>query len=337
MKKEQPHSILYVDDEQQNLTSFRATFRRDYQIYLAKTGKEALEILRSHPVDLILSDQRMPHMTGVQLFEQIVQEFPNPIRMVVTGYSDMQAVIEAINKGKVYHYISKPWNAGELKLIMDNALEAYKMRKEIALLEEERNTLLLQTERQKKENLLSQFETLKNQVNPHFLFNSLNVLSMLVMEDGEKAQEFISKLTKVYRYVLDYREMNLIPLSEELNFLENYLYLQKIRFESGLEVTLQIPAESLSKMVPPLALQLLVENAIKHNIVSQNQPLEISITAQNNRLTISNNLQLRKKKPDSTGIGLDNLCRRYELLSEQKPEIQKSEKQYTVKLPLLES
>ena len=335
MKNDQPYSILYVDDEQQNLTSFRATFRRDYQIFLAKNGQEALEILRNNKIDLILSDQRMPHMSGVQLFEQIIQEFPDPIRMVVTGYSDMQAVIEAINKGKVYHYISKPWNAEELKLIMDNALEAYRMKMEILRLEEERNVLLLQTERQKKENLLSQFETLKNQVNPHFLFNSLNALSMLVMEDGDKAQQFISKLTKVYRYVLDYREMNLIPLKEELNFLENYLYLQKIRFESGLEVSIEVPQDHYSLMVPPLALQLLVENAIKHNIVSQKQPLNISIRANARALEVSNNLQLRVEKPESTGIGLENLCRRYELLCDKAPQIQKSETTYLVELPLL--
>ena len=248
-----PHRpvVLYVDDETQNLRSFKASFRRDYDIHLAHNGQEALEILRNTPVDLILSDQRMPQMTGVELFEQIIEEFPEPIRMVVTGYSDMKAVIEAINKGKVYHFISKPWNTQDLKLVMDKALESLQMKRKIQLLQEEKNNLLLLAERQKKENILSQFETLKNQVNPHFLFNCLNALSMLVLEDGKKAEQFISKLTKVYRYVLDYRNLNLIPLGEEMRFLENYLFLQKIRFEEGLDIEIHIPSEANVRLVPP--------------------------------------------------------------------------------------
>ena len=336
MAKRSRPIILYVDDEVQNLRSFKASFRRDYDIHLAQNGPEALAILEQTPIDLILSDQRMPNMTGVQLFEQIIEKFPDPIRMVVTGYSDMQAVIEAINKGKVFHYISKPWNSDELQLIMDKALESLQMKREIQQLQEEKNKLLVQAERQKKENIISQFETLKNQVNPHFLFNSLNALSMLVLEDSKKAEQFIHKLTKVYRYVLDYRDLNVIPLGEEIHFLDNYLFLQKIRFEAGLDVEIQVSPDVLSLQVPPLSLQLLVENAIKHNIISQSQPLHLQIFSDEKELVVKNNLQLRSEKEDSTGIGLENLKRRYSLLSKQTPTFTEEGEYYQARIPLLD-
>ena len=333
-----PHrpTVLYVDDEPQNLRSFKASFRRDYDIHLAQNGREALEILRKTPVDLILSDQRMPQMTGVELFEQIIEEFPEPIRMVVTGYSDMQAVIEAINKGKVYHFISKPWNTQDLKLVMDKAFESLQMKRKIQLLQEEKNKLLLLAERQKKENILSQFETLKNQVNPHFLFNCLNALSMLVLEDGKKAEQFISKLTKVYRYVLDYRNLNVIPLGEEMRFLENYLFLQKIRFEEGLDIEVDIQPKAHVRLVPPLSLQLLVENALKHNIISKSKPLQLQIYQEDEDLIVKNNLQLRSEKEASTGIGLENLHQRYALLSERLPQFSQSPTTYEARIPLLD-
>ncbi|MEO1451146.1 MAG: response regulator, partial [Bacteroidota bacterium] len=182
MAAEKPQ-ILYVDDEHQNLVTFRSNFRKYYSIHIARSAAEGKEVLASHPeIALILSDQRMPGMTGVEFFEEIRKDFPNPIRMVVTAFSDIQAIIEAINFGKVYYYIAKPWNAKELKLIIDNGLEAYRLKTENRNLQEEKYALELKAEQQEKENIRSQFETLKNQVNPHFLFNSLNVLSSLVHE-----------------------------------------------------------------------------------------------------------------------------------------------------------
>ena len=247
----------------------------------------------------------------------------------------MQSVIEAINKGKVYHYISKPWNAGELKMIMDNALEAYSLKKEVKALQEEKNQLLIQAERQKKEQILSQLETLKNQINPHFLFNSLNALSMLVIEDHKKAEQFISKLTKVYRYVLEYKDHSLISLTEDLAFLSNYFFLQKIRFESGLEMEVDIPAEFQAWSIPPLSLQLLVENAVKHNIVSREKPLKININVHNTCLVVRNTLQQRKNKPPSTQIGLKNLTTRYSYICDQVPTFISTDNEYIAKLPLI--
>jgi YesN/AraC family two-component response regulator len=330
-------TILYVDDERQNLVSFTASFRRYYNIHTAQSGQEALDIMRQHHIDLVISDQRMPEMTGVQLFEKILKEFPDPIRMVMTGYSDMHAIVDAVNKGKIYYYIAKPWKHDELKLILDNALESYRLKMENRELAEERNELIIKSERQSKQNILSQFETLKNQVNPHFLFNCLNALASLVHDDPEKAEDFITKMTKVYRYVLEHKELVLVPVEEEMRFMKDYFFLQKTRFGENLKLKIEVAPEFLQKSVPPLTFQLLAENAIKHNIISREKPLTIEIfTIPSGHLIMGNNLQLRTEGVASLGIGLQNLKDRYGFLSDQQPEFYEEDGFYVAKIPLLE-
>lgn len=123
-------SILYIDDESNNLVSFKATFRRDFKVYTAESAKEGKKILEENPIQVIISDQRMPEITGVDFFESIIDEYPEQIRILLTGYTDIQAVIDAINKGQVYRYITKPWNEHELKMTIENAFEIYRLRKE---------------------------------------------------------------------------------------------------------------------------------------------------------------------------------------------------------------
>jgi class 3 adenylate cyclase/CheY-like chemotaxis protein len=120
--------ILYVDDEQQNLISFKATFRREYKIFTAINGREGIEILRNNNINLIISDQRMPEMTGVQFFEKIIPEFPDSIRMILTGFSDVTAIIDAINNGGVFRYITKPWDETEFRMTIENARQLYKLQ-----------------------------------------------------------------------------------------------------------------------------------------------------------------------------------------------------------------
>lgn len=127
---EEKINILYVDDERSNLTAFKASFRRDYNIFIAETINEALEILNGQEIQIILTDQRMPEMTGVEFLQSVIPDHPEPIRILVTGYSDIQAVIDAINKGQVYKYISKPWNNEYLKVAMDKAYEVFSLRRE---------------------------------------------------------------------------------------------------------------------------------------------------------------------------------------------------------------
>ena len=121
-------NILYVDDEENNLISFKATFRIKYNIMTAISGEDAIKILRAHPVDIIITDQRMPNMTGVEFLESILDEFPDQMRILLTGYADMNAVIEAVNKGKIFHYLSKPWNEEELDMTIKRAYDVYKLR-----------------------------------------------------------------------------------------------------------------------------------------------------------------------------------------------------------------
>ncbi len=331
-----PYTILYLDDEPDNLLAFKAVFRRQYQILTAQNADEGLRLLRSHPVDLIISDQRMPYTTGVAFFEQILDEFPEPIRMILTGYSDVQAIVDAINKGKVYHYITKPWKMEELKVIMDNALETYSLKRQNRQLEEERNTLLIKATQQEKAQLLAQFETLKNQISPHFLFNSMNALASLIASNPPQAIAFTGHFSKVYRTMLEIGGETLIALREELEFVNSFVFLQQMRFAENLSVQITIPNERLNDCLPPFALQLLVENAIKHNIISDDKPLTISIFTEEDSLIVRNNLQRRGTSEPSTGIGLKNLMARYAYLTSQMPVFGEVGADYIARVPLIQ-
>ncbi len=122
--------ILYVDDEINNLAAFKANFRRIYDVHTAESATEGRKILETTEIEIIITDQRMPEMTGVEFLESIVKEHPNPIRILLTGYTDMQALIDAVNKGQIYRYLSKPWNEEELKMSINQAYEVYSLRKE---------------------------------------------------------------------------------------------------------------------------------------------------------------------------------------------------------------
>lgn len=171
-----------------------------------------------------------------------------------------------------------------------------------------------------KENVRSQLESLRTQINPHFLFNSLNALQSLIETDPQKSKEFIQQLAKVYRYVLEHKNELVVELKEEMEFIESYIYLNKIRFGVNLEFSANLQSADMDKFIPPLTLQILIENAIKHNIISNDKPLHIEINSTDyNAIQVINNLQLRTEKPESTGIGLHNLTERYRLIHEILP------------------
>lgn len=199
----------------------------------------------------------------------------------------------------------------------------------------EANTQLLKLQ---KENLQSQFEVLKQQVNPHFLFNSLNVLTSLIKIDPDLAESFTERLSKVYRYVLENKEKEMVSLSTELEFLNSYLFLLEIRFMKKLFININIDKSYYDYQILPIAIQLIIENAIKHNTFSKAHPLKIEIFVDNHQqLNIINNLNLRESRLVSTGVGLENINRRYALVSDQKPEFNKTSDQFIAKLPLLKS
>jgi sensor histidine kinase YesM len=189
-------------------------------------------------------------------------------------------------------------------------------------------------EKLKNELLDYQYKSLVNQVNPHFLFNSLNVLTSLVHDDPDLATKFIQQLSKVYRYTLENRDRDLVSFEDEKKFIESYLFLLNIRFEDSLIVDLQLD-ENKKGMLIPMALQILVENAIKHNMISKQKPLKLKIETCDGVVCVSNNLQLPKDKPQSTGFGLENIKKRLRLLSDKGLEVEQTETTFTAKLPIL--
>jgi adenylate cyclase len=140
-------SILYIDDEPQNLISFKATFRREYKIYTAKSGEEGIKILHHHPIQLIITDQRMPGMTGVEFLKRILPEFPEPVRIILTGYADMDAIIHLINDAEIYRYITKPWEENELRMTIENARQFYHLQQHNKRLVKELQTRVEEQER----------------------------------------------------------------------------------------------------------------------------------------------------------------------------------------------
>jgi len=181
----------------------------------------------------------------------------------------------------------------------------------------------------------AKFESLKSQLDPHFLFNSLNVLTSLIGENPKQAEKFTTKLSKVYRYVLEQKDKDLISLEEELKFAKSYMELLKMRFEDGINFNILSQNSNPELKIVPLSLQLLLENAIKHNVISSKYPLEINIYEENGFLCVENNINPKASLNKSTKIGLKNIYQRYGLITDKQVEITTKNKIFKVKLPLL--
>ena len=190
----------------------------------------------------------------------------------------------------------------------------------------------LKAEQLKTQNERAKFESLKNQLDPHFLFNNLNVLTALIGENPTKAEDFSMALSDIYKYVLEQKDKELVPLQEELAFAKKYLSLLKMRYEDDLHFVLPDKIPENSK-IPPLSLQTLLENAIKHNAISSKNPLKIKVILNSDSLEVENNINPKKNMREYGGTGLKNLSNRYELLG-QKPDITHSGQKFIVKLPL---
>ena len=180
----------------------------------------------------------------------------------------------------------------------------------------------------------AEHESLKSQIGPHFLFNSLNVLNGLISENPDKAQEFVSELSSVYRYVLEQKDKSLVSLQEEIEFSKTYMNLVKKRFEDGLEFEIEENVPEDLEIVP-LSLQILLENCIKHNRVSSIEPLRVKVYLEEDKLVIKNNLQIKNQLRESTGKGLQNIIHRYKSFTRKEVEIRQTANDFTVKLPLL--
>lgn len=194
-----------------------------------------------------------------------------------------------------------------------------------------------EVENYKKISTQAQLQALKNQVNPHFLFNNLSVLSALIPTDANASVEFVRQFSRVYRYLLKSHEKEIVDLGEELSFTNSYLYLLKTRFTSGLVVDVRIPPSDLSAYIVPVSLQMLVENAVKHNVVAKNKPLHLEIFSHDEvSITVKNNLQLKPvDKEESTKLGLSNIVKRYEFLVRKGIQIQQTDDFFSVTIPLI--
>ncbi len=195
----------------------------------------------------------------------------------------------------------------------------------------------IEAEKFKKISTQAQLQAVRNQVNPHFLFNNLSVLTALIPLDINASIEFVGQFSKVYRYVLKSHEKELMELGTELDFIDSYLYLLKKRFGESLKISIQVDEEVRQHYIVPMALQMLVENAVKHNIVSKNKPLQINIFTDDDQLLIvQNNLQRKDiNELESTNLGLSNISQRYDFLTHTPIIIQKNEAHFTVKLPII--
>ncbi|GAB3840506.1 sensor histidine kinase [Hymenobacter jeollabukensis] len=193
-----------------------------------------------------------------------------------------------------------------------------------------------EAEQLKKENLQTQLDSLKQQVNPHFLFNSLNTLSYLIGEDALKAEEFLNEMCKVYRHLLHSNESELTSLATEIQFIKSYFHLLKTRYGNCLWLDMEIDDKYENHLIPSLTLQLLVENAVKHNVIHKDHPLRIKIvTDEPGWLTVKNNLQTKEEYIPSNKIGLNNIVKKFELLKQPSVVIEKTEAEFIVSLPII--
>ena len=192
-----------------------------------------------------------------------------------------------------------------------------------------------ETEHLKRANLSAQLNALRTQVNPHFLFNNLNTLSAIIPESPGQAVNFVQQLSKVYRHILEVKDEKSISLEHELEVLNAYAFLLKTRFGNNLAIDIRVEKEKMGYHIVPLSLQLLMENAIKHNIVSSEKPLKIDVYTMNGSLVVTNNLQRKNQIQDSTGIGLENIRSRYQLMGNQTMEVIERANEFKVSIPLI--
>jgi ligand-binding sensor domain-containing protein len=198
-----------------------------------------------------------------------------------------------------------------------------------------REKRLKKIEQQKKEKVEFEFQLLKNQVNPHFLFNSFSTLMALIEEQPAQALEYTEKLSDFFRTILQLKDEDVIPLADELRIIDDYFFLLKKRFGDNLFLEVRIDEKAVQSVIPPMTLQILLENAVKHNVISRDKPLFIKIYSEGKEIILENNLQPKKTAEVSTGIGLENITKRYRLKSAPDPVFRKSDTHFSVVLPIL--
>jgi len=335
-----PHPVFYMNHEAKYMGCNKAFEQLMGLSKESLMGKTIAERLQTKESELFLQrDIQLINQSGTQRYEERIQSRDgNFIDTIISKatYRDtngevagLVCVIMDVTEIKRLEAELKKSNEILMQHYSESLEKVQSYSKELQIKQNE----LLKLQR---DNLQSQFEALKNQVNPHFLFNSLNVLSSLISVNQELAEKFTINLSKIYRYILDHRSEDLVSLFTELEFLNSYVFLLKSRFEEKILVEIKIDPAYLEYKLPPLALQLLIENAIKHNVYSLKSPLRIQIFVdENHLLNIINNFQKREKPISSTKIGLKNITDRYRYFSDEEPFFGFENTHFVARIPLL--
>lgn len=275
------------------------------------------------------------------------KKYPNNDRMLFRIFIELSIFIPftaAMMVGfygllSYYHYLGSEWQIPNVRWliivgVIGNILAT--TLNEGAYTFEMWKNAMVETEELKKANLQSRLESLKNQVNPHFLFNALNSLSSLINESPDEAEKFLDEMTKVYRYLLRNNEQELTALNTEIKFLNSYFHLLKTRYGDGINMQLAILPDYDAYLVPPLTLQLLVENAVKHNVILREKPLHISVeTIPGGQLMVRNSLQLKTVHVSSNKVGLRNISDKYKLMNQPDIMVAQTESFFSVTIPLI--
>jgi len=271
--------------------------------------------------------------------EKFKKKFPFVFFIAGNFIATIVASFIVLLMGMVLHRYSFTDNIIALKLNLTYAWLVnllYHLINTVIFYFKEYRSTQVEAEELKRFHAQAELQLVKNQINPHFLFNNLNVLSSLVMQNNAEANRFIEEFSKVYRYILTNQEKELVALKTELYFIDPYIFLLKKRFGDGLKVSINVPDNMGELLIIPAALQMLIENAIKHNVVSKQKPLHISLHISNNNcIVVTNNLQAKQTIEKSTEIGLQNIIKRYRLVSHQDVSVNKDTDSFIVTLPLI--
>lgn len=332
---DESYTTIFYSEKIFDITGYHAAdFVDNKNISFADiTHREDIEMVRKNIDDCVINNKpyslefRIIHKNGHVVW---ISENGQPIYDKQGDFLYLDGITTEITEKKI---------AEQALIEAKQQLERLNEKLEKAV--EERTEKLTQANTQllklQKENLQSQFEVLKQQVNPHFLFNSLNVLTSLIKVDPDLAEVFTERLSVVYRNVLENKDKDLVSLGSEMDFIRAYVFLLDIRFTNKVFVNINIDEKDFDSYVVPLALQLLIENAIKHNTFSKINPLIIELFVDENKyLNVINNLQSRKTQMMSTGIGLVNISKRYSLLSERQPVFEVTDTHFIARIPLIE-
>ncbi|WP_265426741.1 2TM domain-containing protein [Chryseobacterium sp. YIM B08800] len=320
--------FFFLSTKEKNLENFSLTlFISVMYSFLIGTGNGLINsfLNKNVPWSEATTKRAILSIVSILIANFILVYFCNYINFVVI---QKVATTEAFFSGK-YNFIN--WFMVNVALLISAFLHAKSFMEELK--RSSKKEVVEQKLIAKSAN--AQFESLKNQLDPHFLFNSLNVLSSLIDENPSQAQKFTASMSKIYRYVLEQKDKELVTIEDEIEFAKTYCGLLKTRFEDSVNFIFDVKENDLRRFVVPLSLQLLLENCIKHNLATSSKPLLIRIFTEGGTLCIENNLQIREQIKESAGIGLANIVQRYSLLTKKNVFIEKSEDYFKVKLPIL--